>query len=132
MPRSPRCCRQATWVAAAWAARSGEVNQWCLAEGGHVRTGLEDNLRIEPDRLAASNAELVRKVVDACDRFAAGGPDAPPRRARSTGCARPPDRPARAGPGQSASAAKSARRERVAALQRHVSGVRPALKRSTT
>jgi uncharacterized protein (DUF849 family) len=34
-----------------------------------VRTGLEDNLRITPDRLAASNAELVKKVVDACDKF---------------------------------------------------------------
>ena len=60
---------QATWVAAGVGRAQWEVNQWCLAEGGHVRTGLEDNLRIEPDRLAASNAELVRKVVDACDRF---------------------------------------------------------------
>lgn len=59
----------ATWVAAGTGRSQWEVNQWCLAEGGHVRTGLEDNLRIEPDRLAASNAELVRKVVDACDRF---------------------------------------------------------------
>jgi uncharacterized protein (DUF849 family) len=45
------------------------VNQWCLAEGGHCRTGLEDNLKIEPDRLAASNAELVRKIVEACPRY---------------------------------------------------------------
>lgn len=59
----------ATWVAAGVGRHQWEVNQWCLEAGGHVRTGLEDNLRIEPDRLAASNAELVRKVVDACERF---------------------------------------------------------------
>jgi uncharacterized protein (DUF849 family) len=57
------------------------VNQWCLESGGHCRTGLEDNLRIEPDRLAASNAELVKKIVDACERF--GRRVAAPAEARS-------------------------------------------------
>ena len=56
----------ATWVAAGTGRNQWEVNQWCLAQGGHCRTGLEDNLRIAPDRLAASNAELVRRIVDAC------------------------------------------------------------------
>jgi len=60
---------RATWVAAGVGRHQWEVNQWCLETGGHVRTGLEDNLRIEPDRLAASNAELVKKVVDGCTRF---------------------------------------------------------------
>ena len=60
---------RATWVAAGVARHQWEVNQWCLESGGHCRTGLEDNLKIEPDRLAASNAELVRKIVDACARF---------------------------------------------------------------
>lgn len=60
---------RATWVAAGVARHQWEVNQWCLETGGHCRTGLEDNLRVEPDRLAASNAELVRKIVDACGRF---------------------------------------------------------------
>jgi uncharacterized protein (DUF849 family) len=60
---------RATWVAAGVGRHQWEVNQWCLEMGGHVRTGLEDNLRIEPDRLAASNAELVKKVVHACERF---------------------------------------------------------------
>jgi 3-oxoadipate:acetyl-CoA acetyltransferase len=60
---------RATWVAAGVGRHQWEVNQWCLETGGHVRTGLEDNLRIEPDQLAASNAELVKKVVDACERF---------------------------------------------------------------
>lgn len=60
---------RATWVAAGVGRSQWEVNQWCLETGGHCRTGLEDNLRIEPDRLAASNAELVKKVADNCARF---------------------------------------------------------------
>jgi len=60
---------RATWVAAGTGRFQWEVNQWCLEAGGHVRTGLEDNLKIEPDRLAASNAELVKKVVDNCERY---------------------------------------------------------------
>jgi 3-keto-5-aminohexanoate cleavage enzyme len=59
----------ATWVAAGIGRHQWEVNQWCLETGGHCRTGLEDNLRIEPNRLAASNAELVKKVADACGKF---------------------------------------------------------------
>ena len=60
---------RATWVAAGVGRHQWEVNQWCMQTGGHCRTGLEDNLRIEPDRLAASNAELVKKIVDNCARF---------------------------------------------------------------
>jgi uncharacterized protein (DUF849 family) len=60
---------RATWVAAGIGRHQWEVNQWCLETGGHCRTGLEDNLRIEPDRLAASNAELAKKIVDNCERF---------------------------------------------------------------
>jgi uncharacterized protein (DUF849 family) len=59
----------ATWVAAGIGRHQWEVNQWCLETGGHCRTGLEDNLRIAPDRLAASNAELAKKIVDNCERF---------------------------------------------------------------
>ena len=59
----------ATWVAAGTGRFQWEVNKWCLEAGGHVRTGLEDNLKIEADRLAASNAELVKKVVDNCDKY---------------------------------------------------------------
>ena len=60
---------KATWVAAGTGKHQWEVNQWCLESGGHCRTGLEDNLRVEPDRLAASNAELVKKITDACERY---------------------------------------------------------------
>ena len=59
----------ATWVAAGTGRFQWEVNKWCMETGGHVRTGLEDNLKIEPDRLASSNAELVKKVVDNCDKY---------------------------------------------------------------
>jgi 3-keto-5-aminohexanoate cleavage enzyme len=59
----------ATWVAAGVARFQWEVNQWCLEAGGHCRTGLEDNLKIDSNRLAASNAELVKKIADNCERF---------------------------------------------------------------
>ena len=59
----------ATWVAAGVGRYQWEVNQWCLETGGHCRTGLEDNTRFDQTRLAASNAELVQKIVDVCERY---------------------------------------------------------------
>jgi 3-keto-5-aminohexanoate cleavage enzyme len=44
------------------------LNEWCVAAGGHCRTGLEDNVRLDRDRLAPSNAALVRRVVEICER----------------------------------------------------------------
>jgi len=35
----------------------------CMAMGGHVRTGLEDNVYLEKGVLARDNAQLVEKVV---------------------------------------------------------------------
>jgi uncharacterized protein (DUF849 family) len=35
----------------------------CLMLGGHVRVGLEDNLRVRRDKRAESNVELVEKAV---------------------------------------------------------------------
>ena len=48
-----------TWTAAGIGRHQNEVADWALAMGGHVRTGLEDNIRIARDRLASGNAELV-------------------------------------------------------------------------
>ena len=48
-----------TWTAAGIGRHQSEVADWALAMGGHIRTGLEDNVRISKDRLARSNAELV-------------------------------------------------------------------------
>lgn len=59
----------ATWVAAGIGRHQFEVNQWCLETGGHCRTGLEDNTRFDKTRLAASNAELVTKIVDVCGKY---------------------------------------------------------------
>ncbi len=53
-----------TWAAAGIARHQFDVNQWCLELGGHCRTGLEDNIKFDRDRLAVSNAELVTKIVD--------------------------------------------------------------------
>jgi uncharacterized protein (DUF849 family) len=59
----------ATWVAAGIGRYQWEINQWCLETGGHCRTGLEDNTKFDQTRLAASNAELVQKIVDVCERY---------------------------------------------------------------
>ncbi len=59
----------ATWTAAGIGRHQLEVNRWCLELGGHCRTGLEDNVKFDRDRLAASNAELVGRVADICAEF---------------------------------------------------------------
>jgi 3-keto-5-aminohexanoate cleavage enzyme len=59
----------ATWVAAGIGRHQLEVNRWCLEMGGHCRTGLEDNVRWDKTRLAASNAELVGRVADLCGEY---------------------------------------------------------------
>lgn len=53
----------ATWTAAGMARHQLTVNHWALELGGHCRTGLEDNIRYDQTRLAASNAELVQRVA---------------------------------------------------------------------
>lgn len=57
-----------TWTLAGVGRHQAEVHDWALELGGHLRTGLEDNLRVGPDRLAASNAELVGIAAAACAR----------------------------------------------------------------
>jgi len=59
----------ATWTAAGVGRHQLEVNRWCLELGGHVRTGLEDNLRFDKTRLANSNAELVARVAGICGEY---------------------------------------------------------------
>jgi 3-keto-5-aminohexanoate cleavage enzyme len=53
----------ATWTAAGIGRHQLTVNRWSLELGGHARTGLEDNVRFDDQRLAASNAELVARVA---------------------------------------------------------------------
>ena len=77
----------ATWVAAGLGRHQFEVNQWCLEAGGHCRTGLEDNIRYDQTRLATSNADLVNKIVEICDRY--GRRPATPAEARQILSLRP-------------------------------------------
>ena len=59
----------APWCAAGIGPNQIVLNEWAVALGGHARTGLEDNVRLDRTRLAPSNAALVRRVVDLCDRY---------------------------------------------------------------
>lgn len=57
------------WCAAGIGAQQVTVNEWAISSGGHARTGLEDNVRLDRDRLAPSNAALVRRAADLCARY---------------------------------------------------------------
>ncbi len=59
----------ATWAAAGIGRHQLEINQWTLELGGHLRTGLEDNIKFDRDRLAKSNAELVARLADLCGEY---------------------------------------------------------------
>jgi uncharacterized protein (DUF849 family) len=59
----------ATWVAAGIGKSQLEVNRWCLELGGHMRTGLEDNIRLDGKTLAPSNAALVARAAGLCSEF---------------------------------------------------------------
>jgi 3-keto-5-aminohexanoate cleavage enzyme len=65
-----RVAPKATWTAAGIGRHQSEVIEWVLQrQGDAVRTGLEDNIRIDRDRLAASNAELVKIAAELCSRY---------------------------------------------------------------
>jgi 3-keto-5-aminohexanoate cleavage enzyme len=77
-----RVLPKATWTAAGIGRTQTQVIDWVLQrQGDAVRTGLEDNIRISKDRLAASNAELVRVAVERCQQF--GARPATPAEARA-------------------------------------------------
>jgi uncharacterized protein (DUF849 family) len=63
-----RLLPDATWCGAGVGAGQATMNAWCAAEGGHLRTGLEDNVRLDRNTLAPSNAALVRRAVEICER----------------------------------------------------------------
>ncbi|MEL6062704.1 MULTISPECIES: 3-keto-5-aminohexanoate cleavage protein [unclassified Methylobacterium] len=64
-----RILPEATWTAAGIGRNQAVVMDWALARGADaVRTGLEDNIRVTKDRLAASNAELVGLAAEAIAR----------------------------------------------------------------
>jgi uncharacterized protein (DUF849 family) len=60
-----RILPRATWTAAGIGREQARVMGWALARGADaVRTGLEDNIRVTRERLAASNAELVALAAE--------------------------------------------------------------------
>lgn len=75
-----RLAPDAEWCAAGIGPGQIVVNEWCIAAGGHCRTGLEDNIRLDKDHLAPSNAALVKRTVDLCGRY--DRPVATPTQAR--------------------------------------------------
>ncbi len=60
---------KAEWCAAGIGANQIRVNEWAIAAGGHTRTGLEDNVRLSKDALAPSNAALVTRAVEICQKY---------------------------------------------------------------
>jgi uncharacterized protein (DUF849 family) len=63
-----RLAPDARWCGAGIGANQIRLNEWSIAAGGHTRTGLEDNVRIDRDTLAPSNAALVRRTVELCEK----------------------------------------------------------------
>lgn len=64
-----RLAPEAEWCGAGIGRFQIEVNEWCIAAGGHTRTGLEDNVRLSKDALAPSNAALVERAVALCEKY---------------------------------------------------------------
>jgi 3-keto-5-aminohexanoate cleavage enzyme len=59
----------APWCAAGIGASQITLNDWAISSGGHARTGLEDNVRIDRNTLAPSNAALVKRATDLCAKY---------------------------------------------------------------
>lgn len=64
-----RLAPDATWTGAGIGRNQIVLNRWSLELGGHCRTGLEDNVRLDRETLAPSNAALVRRVVALCAEY---------------------------------------------------------------
>ncbi len=63
-----RLVPEAEWCAAGIGAGQIVINEWCIAAGGHTRTGMEDNVRLDRETLAPSNAALVRRAAALCEK----------------------------------------------------------------
>jgi 3-keto-5-aminohexanoate cleavage enzyme len=75
-----RLAPDAEWCGAGVGPGQIVMNEWCVSEGGHARTGLEDNVRLTRDMLAPSNAALVIRVTELCEKYER--PVATPHQAR--------------------------------------------------
>jgi 3-keto-5-aminohexanoate cleavage enzyme len=63
-----RLAPDAQWCAAGIGQAQIIINEWAIAKGGHTRTGMEDNVRIDKNTLAASNAALVKRATEVCEK----------------------------------------------------------------
>lgn len=59
----------AQWCAAGVGPNQIVLNEWAIAAGGHTRAGLEDNVRLDRDTLAPSNAALIKRAADLCAHY---------------------------------------------------------------
>jgi len=64
-----RLAPDATWTGAGIGRDQLTLARWSLELGGHCRTGLEDNVRLDKGTLAPSNAALVRQIADLCGDY---------------------------------------------------------------
>ena len=64
-----RLSPDAQWCAAGIGPTQLLINEWSIVKGGHTRTGMEDNVRIDKNTLAASNAALVKRAVEICHKY---------------------------------------------------------------
>jgi uncharacterized protein (DUF849 family) len=64
-----RLAPDATWTGAGIGKDQLTLARWSLEKGGHCRTGLEDNIRLDRHTLAPSNASLVEQVVALCPDY---------------------------------------------------------------
>ena len=64
-----RLAPDATWTGAGIGKDQLLLNRWSLELGGHCRTGLEDNVRMDEKTLAPSNAALVARVAALCEEY---------------------------------------------------------------
>lgn len=61
-----RLSPDAQWCAAGIGPAQLTINEWSIAKGGHTRTGMEDNVRLDKHTLAPSNAALVKRAAAIC------------------------------------------------------------------
>ena len=64
-----RLAPDAQWCAAGIGPAQIVINEWCIKKGGHTRTGMEDNVRLDKNTLAPSNAALVKRAADLCAKY---------------------------------------------------------------
>ena len=64
-----RLAPDATWTGAGIGREQLTLAKWSLELGGHCRTGLEDNVRLDKNTLAPSNAALVEQVAALCPAY---------------------------------------------------------------